>query len=939
MVTTKRKQEPSEVVPSSDNSMDVDEKPEVSDKKAELRELKRLLDSDDYPLVANEKWYIISSKYLTQLKQHLEEGGSNQTTNPGAVNNKELIVRSDDQNVLKDDLVEKHDYDFVSETTWNKIVNVFGVVDDAQTIEVRTYESPTFDIKIEARPLAFQCALYPDVNNVKTIRASRSVPIKECTDMLLDKFDVSKSMMSRFWVSLPGEKPYLPNIEDEKTKLNELDLSPKHQIIVETKVPDSTWALDDEEALEKLQAELKSLHESPTGNGTARVAGQNFVKSYNLRSGHTNTRDGSAGINGYDDSPHTPGLVGLGNLGNTCFMNSSLQCLSNVPELTNYFLTNNYTEDVNGENPLGKGGAIANVYAHLLESLWKKQSGGSVYPTDFKKTLSRFTSLFNGAQQDAQESLQYIVDCLHEDLNRVKKKPYFQEDENDKRDDETASREAWERYIARDNSVIVDLFHGQIRSTIQCPDCKKLSVTFDPVCYYSLPLPSTKTKKLSYIYVPYDASKPVSRHKLSNIPNSANISEFLAHAGKQISVQPEYLLPIVLYDNRVDKILKRKQSVDEMQDRDKVFLYQLAHPFDDESHVPAICYLRKIKDADDPSLLTNHGTLFDIPFVISVPKDDKLSAKDLYRMMYSKIQGRLKPTDEAAPSENGVAGDRFQPDADGDIPVEQLERAYGPTEDAEAKENDTPYALFVPNVFTVSTINSFGNAENARIERHQKEPVALPPRNDLFLSANFAEGSVQKHYIKHQLPEDDEKFGRSVGSSADTVELRDCFQLYISPEKLTGNNLWRCPQCKEEKPAMKKLDLWRLPKYMFVHLKRFQYNRFCREKLSTKVKFPLTGLDLTDLVGNKRSREPAVYDLIAVSCHSGGLGGGHYWAMCKNVKDGHWYKFDDSTVRPASEGDVMNETTPYILIYKRQGGNERSSGTSSVPNEEPMDTV
>lgn len=51
-------------------------------------------------------------------------------------------------------------------------------------------------------------------------------------------------------------------------------------------------------------------------------------------------------------------------------------------------------------------------------------------------TLSRHTSLFNGAQQDAQESLQYIVDCLHEDLNRVKKKPYVPaiEDEAGKSD-------------------------------------------------------------------------------------------------------------------------------------------------------------------------------------------------------------------------------------------------------------------------------------------------------------------------------------------------------------------------------------------------------------------------------------------------------------------------------------------------------------------------
>lgn len=132
-----------------------------------------------------------------------------------------------------------------------------------------------------------------------------------------------------------------------------------------------------------------------------------------------------------------------------------------------------------------------------------------------------------------------------------------------------------------------------------------------------------------------------------------------------------------------------------------------------------------------------------------------------------------------------------------------------------------------------------------------------------------------------------------------------------------------------------------MPKYMFVHLKRFQYNRFYREKLSTKVRFPLKGLDLTDLVVNHNREHPAVYDLVTVSCHSGGLGGGHYWAMCKNVKDANWYKFDDSTVRPATEGDVMNETTPYILIYKRQDADvgRSSTSTSPVPKEESMDTA
>lgn len=56
--------------------------------------------------------------------------------------------------------------------------------------------------------------------------------------------------------------------------------------------------------------------------------------------------------------------------------------------------------------------------------------------------------------------------------------------------------EAWETYKKRNDSVILDLFHGLLKSTVVCPECPKVSVTFDPFCYLSLPLPVKKERKI-----------------------------------------------------------------------------------------------------------------------------------------------------------------------------------------------------------------------------------------------------------------------------------------------------------------------------------------------------------------------------------------------------------------------------------------------------------
>ncbi|KAK4409132.1 Ubiquitin carboxyl-terminal hydrolase 8 [Sesamum angolense] len=142
--------------------------------------------------------------------------------------------------------------------------------------------------------------------------------------------------------------------------------------------------------------------------------------------------------------------------GNTCFMNSALQCLAHTPKLVDYFL-GDYKKEINPENPLGMNGEIASSFGELLKKLWAP-GATPLAPRTFKMKLAHFAPQFSGFNQhDSQELLAFLLDGLHEDLNRVKCKPYVEAKDSDDRPDEEVADEYWRNHLARNDSIIVDV--------------------------------------------------------------------------------------------------------------------------------------------------------------------------------------------------------------------------------------------------------------------------------------------------------------------------------------------------------------------------------------------------------------------------------------------------------------------------------------------------
>uniref|UniRef100_A0A672ITH9 ubiquitinyl hydrolase 1 n=1 Tax=Salarias fasciatus TaxID=181472 RepID=A0A672ITH9_SALFA len=604
-----------------------------------------------------------------------------------------------------------------------------------------------------------------------------------------------------------------------------------------------------------------------------------------------------------------PGFTGLVNLGNTCFMNSVIQSLSNTRELRDYF------------------------HALLCSAV---EGNAPRLPAIVASKASQFTGY---AQHDAQEFMAFLLDGLHEDLNRIQNKPYTETVDSDGRLDEVVAEEAWQRHKMRNDSFIVDLFQGQFKSKLVCPTCSKVSITFDPFLYLPVPLPQ-KQKVLSVFYFAKEPHKKPIKFLVSVSKENSSTVEVLESISRSVRVKPENLRLAEVGKNRFQHMFQPSHSLDTVSSSDMLFCFEVLSKELAKERVVVLRVQQKLQVPNIPiskcaaclkppaseddklkrctrcyrvgycnqvcqrthwpshkGLCRAHAENVGLPFLVSVP-ESRLCYSRLTQLLegFSRFSvnvfqppfqsGRTSPETPQSrgdlppipAAEAGGSGD-VEPESPSLLPECSAEPAQASA--PQPGEPETPASsqasvqdmcvaahthtlLLVPTAavtgyqhpseaasghacqFYVALLDS-ANKEQ-RLDEKGTELVA-ELTDDVTLELVWKNNERLKEYVlvsSKELEYEEDPGSLSETARAGHFTLEQCLNLFTKPEVLAPEEAWYCPKCQQHREASKQLLLWRLPNVLIIQLKRFSFRSFIwRDKINDMVDFPVRNLDLS----------------------------------------------------------------------------------------------
>uniref|UniRef100_A0A2K5J2U0 ubiquitinyl hydrolase 1 n=1 Tax=Colobus angolensis palliatus TaxID=336983 RepID=A0A2K5J2U0_COLAP len=787
---------------------------------------------------------------------------------PGAIDNQPLVTQEPvkatsltlEGGRLKrtPQLIHGRDYEMVPEPVWRALYHWYGanlalprpVIKNSKTDIPELELFPRYLLFLRQQPATRtqQSNIWVNMGNVPSPNAplkrvlaytgcfSRMQTIKEIHEYLSQRLRIKEEDM-RLW--LYNSENYLTLLDDEDHRLEYLKIQDEQHLVIEVRNKDMSWP---EEMSFIANSSKIDRHKVPTEKGA----------------------------------------TGLSNLGNTCFMNSSIQCVSNTQPLTQYFISGRHLYELNRTNPIGMKGHMAKCYGDLVQELWSGTQK-NVAPLKLRWTIAKYAPRFNGfQQQDSQELLAFLLDGLHEDLNRVHEKPYVELKDSDGRPDWEVAAEAWDNHLRRNRSIVVDLFHGQLRSQVKCKTCGHISVRFDPFNFLSLPLPMDSYMHLEITVIKLDGTTPV-RYGLR-----LNMDEKYTGLKKQLSdlceLNSEQILLAEVHGSNIKNFPQDNQKV-RLSVSGFLCAFEIPVPaspisassptqtdFSSSPSTNGMFTLTTNGDLPRPIFIPNgmpntvvpcgteknftngmvNGHMSSLPdspftgYIIAVHR--KMMRTELYFLSSQKNRPSLFGMPLIVPCTVHTRKKDLY-----DAVWIQVSRLASPLPPQEASNHaqDCDDSMGYQYPFTLRVVQKDGNTcawcpwyrfcRGCKIDCGEDRAFI----GNAYIAVDWDPTALHLRYQTSQerVVDEHESVEQSRRAQAEPINLDSCLRAFTSEEELGENEMYYCSKCKTHCLATKKLDLWRLPPILIIHLKRFQFVNGRWIKSQKIVKFPRESFD------------------------------------------------------------------------------------------------
>ena len=620
-----------------------------------------------------------------------------------------------------------------------------------------------------------------------------------------------------------------------------------------------------------------------------------------------------------ENEEKSKGKIGLFNLGNTCYMNCSLQCLSNTKDLTKYFINNYFQNEINLQSKFGSNGVLLKSYSDLLSLMWFSNFS-KINPHFFRAAFCYSTQKFaNNQQQDAMEFISILLNYFHEDLNRIHEKPYVMlENQKENETDIQASERYYNYYLQRENSIIIDLFHGQFQNIILCQKCCIENKTYEPFSNVTLPIPEEHN-----FYIIKFFTHLKCKYITINITSETTFGELIKKAtnflSKKILDAFEEIKKIVEYNpNYMSALLEKNIEIVKL-DKNKIINTIYSQP-EDENDIPKN-YQKKLKkymNQEEEIILFEreiipdyHQNIYVYPITLDPKEKDKINFLS-YPVVFSVKHDLILENFEKmiADKFSHIFIDNKEINKNSHlIDLHILHSKKNLNQGFKKIIKDYPKCRFCGRDYSekkfCALYESFNKNDTiATIFKNSKysEPIVLLARSNYF--------DINKEVYPGYYFEENNILNKH-------KNIYDSLNQFGKYEFLGDDNLWDCSKCAIKTKINKAIKIYKAPNYLIIQLKRFKkksngfFNFLEGDKNETFVSFPIKNLDLSNYVEGPGKSE-SLYDLYAVINHKSISGCNHFTAFCKN--NNRWIEYDDHRINHINN-PVTNDA--YILFYSK----------------------